>query len=94
MRWLRQGLICFRALRGMRMHRWRLIWRESLTMTQILYAAIMGITMEKADADIIADSVTGQRERNLVYKLRYKGAVLQLLYLVWEEALHGIVYSL
>lgn len=54
----------------------------------------MGITMEKADAGIIADSVTGQRERNLVYKLRYKGAVLPLLYLVWEEALHGIVYSL
>ena len=40
---------------GMRMRRWRLIWRESLIMTRIRCAAIMGISTEKADAGITAD---------------------------------------
>ena len=53
MRWLRLELSSSRARRGMRMPRFRLIWRESLTMTRIRCAATMGMNMEKADAAIM-----------------------------------------
>ncbi len=48
MRLLRRGLSCSREPREMRMHRLRLIWRESLTMTRIRCAAITSISMARA----------------------------------------------